>query len=188
MARETDFYAYGYKGLEMEADKQFKIRLIFALADKHKKHLFWYMYSQDVRSESKGQFSFATMGGELDASILFGSLWSKDPSQQSFDFRVNLGKLAGKAPGTGTPALLSELFDDGSSTICSLSIYPEKNSVFIQFFLKAEDARHGKNVDTHGHVWLLGVEKFKLVALDNGPTTALHRPHHFHLDPYDPLF
>jgi hypothetical protein len=180
MATKTKIYVYGFRGWEEEIDSHIKTKVMFAIADEKKTQLAWYLFVQDMPARWELAFDLASFG-DRDRNEIFGSAGTTLPFLQDFPFKFHIGAMAPrllKDPGTSWASL--DLHDDVVAGTTNCLIYVDKllhvdkpRSILLWFQLRTENKRRTLDITKTGFVYLLGVERFVLHALEVGPTKGV---------------
>jgi hypothetical protein len=166
----TTIFRFGWVGVEQEIRSTIKTKVVFALADHKQKLLAWYVYGQTVLYGRQGWFDDRGLTGTpLDRNAAFGDLPSHPPAPHTYNFPVDLAKLAPQRVGQ-TPARLT-LFDYASrkETGCELSIDSVPTPITLNFRLTILAPRRTMDIVKPGLVWLVDTEAFSGAALKRGP-------------------
>ena len=183
----TTIYTYGFRGYELKVDSHIKTRIVFAIVDKKKTRLAWYMFSQGMVVPAWHRLFEEVSAGKRKMDrppTIFASAPRVSPSPEAFHFKFDIGDLAPRLGELtlGEAKALLDLYDDKAfdTTNCTLYIdyldgpaVKSKRSILLNFDLHTERKRSTFDIKKTGRVSLIGIERFSPQALERGPTSAI---------------
>jgi hypothetical protein len=179
---------YGWLGYEMQIDTTIRTRVVFAVVDRGRKRMAWFLYSQDLSfPRQQAMFDEAGIGGrKVDRNEAFGETIAY-PYLNDYA-GTDISQIAPRfMKGPGGRATLFMIDERDSTTTCKIRGLMDTNgtAVSLTFSLDKVADRRTFNLKKPGRVYMLGVERFTAGALKRGITGASKLTGGY--DPHNPL-